>query len=97
MAWLAGPISIVAGWGSTLLLKYVPLGFGKDETAKAVVYGVTFTVGSGLTWATHQKWFTGLWKWWEHNFGQPAEAPAPLANQKVAKELVEQAIKEPKP
>lgn len=76
MAWLAGPISIVSGWGATLVLKYVPLGFGKDETAKAVVYGVTFVVGTGVTWMTHQKWFTGLWKWWDHETADAAVVAA---------------------
>jgi len=79
MAWVAGPISIVAGWGATLVLKYVPLGFGRDATAKAIVYGLTFAVGTGVTWATHQKWFTGLWKWWGHQDAAIAEAEKAIA------------------
>jgi hypothetical protein len=94
MAFAVGPISIFSGWFATLLVNNVglPDHLTKDKTAAWIVTGTTFAIGSGVTWATHQKWFTGLWKWWEHNFGKATPMPAPLVNQKAAAEVVQAVV-----
>jgi hypothetical protein len=69
IVWLAGPISILAGWVATALVTRVgilgDLGLGHDQIAHGIVTAVTFTVGAALTYAAHHKWLTNLPKWWD--------------------------------
>lgn len=70
--WLAGPISILAGWASTLIVQHATnLGVSKDQVASAIVTATTFATGAILTYAAHHKWLTNLPKWWF----APAQAP----------------------
>lgn len=67
--WTAGPIAIVAGWLATLLtshLSFLGKGVsGHSQVAHAIVGGLTFVVGAGVTYAAHHKWLDNLTKWWE--------------------------------
>lgn len=66
--WTAGPIAIIAGWGATLLtshLSFLGKGVtGHSQVAHAIVGGLTFLVGAGVTYAAHHKWLDNLSKWW---------------------------------
>ena len=69
--WLAGPIAIVAGVVATLLTKWFGPKFGSDETAKAIVDGLTFAVGAGVTYLAQSKWMSNLAAWWQVTIPKP--------------------------
>jgi hypothetical protein len=71
--WLAGPIAIVAGVIATLLAKWFGPKFGSDETAKAIVDGITFAVGAGVTYLAHSKWMSNLAAWWNKTIPPPVQ------------------------
>ena len=79
VAWLAGPISILAGYLATQLVAHVSLfnslGITHDQTAKAIVAASTFLVGAGVTYLAHAKWLDNLTKWWAHQGPQAPQAP----------------------
>ena len=81
VAWLAGPISIIAGYLATQLVQHVglfgDLGIGHDQVAKAIVAATTFVVGAGATYLAHAKWMSNLVAWWNHVESLPP-APAPV-------------------
>ena len=69
--WAAGPIAIVAGAVAVWLDNHFGLlgkaGLGQDETAKAIVDGVTFGIGAVVTYMSHAKWMTNLSAWWKQS------------------------------
>ena len=75
--WLAGPIAIIAGAVATLLAKWFGPKFGSDETAKAIVDGLTFITGAGVTYLAHSKWMTNLAKWWTSQQTSQQTTPRP--------------------
>jgi hypothetical protein len=68
VAWLAGPVSIVAGAAAVWLDTHFGLlgkaGLGSDQTAKAINDGLTFAIGAGLTYLGQAKWMSNLGAWW---------------------------------
>lgn len=66
--WAAGPIAIIAGSVAVWLDNHFSLlgkaGLGHDQTAKAIIDGLTFAVGAGLTYLGHSKWLSNLAQWW---------------------------------
>jgi hypothetical protein len=69
VAWLAGPVSIVAGAAAVWLDTHFGLlgkaGLSHDQTAKAINDGLTFVVGAGVTYLGQAKWMTNLGAWWQ--------------------------------
>lgn len=67
--WTAGPIAVVAGWLSTVLVANVgvvgELGLNQNKVASGIVAAVTFVVSTGVTYAAHHKWLSNLPKWWD--------------------------------
>jgi hypothetical protein len=89
--WLAGPVSIIAGYLATQLTTHIGLfgnlGITKDQTARAIVTVGTFSVAALVTYAGHHKWLANLPLWWAHETASPvvsaivAEADAKLPAQ----------------
>lgn len=75
VALAAGPISIIAGYLATQLTTHIGLfgnlGITHDQTARAIVTGVTFAVGALVTYGAHHKWLSNLPAWWG-TFGSEA-------------------------
>lgn len=80
VAWLAGPIAIVAGAVAVWLDNHFGLlgkaGLGHDQTAKAIVDGLTFGVGAILTYLGQSGWVKNLSAWWSSASGQIAAISA---------------------
>lgn len=78
VAFAAGPIAIFAGWAATWLEAHLgvlsTLGLSHDKTASAIVIGLTFLVGTVVTFLGHNKWLSNLTKWWE----QQKPVPPPM-------------------
>jgi hypothetical protein len=98
IAWLAGPIAIVAGSVAVWLDNHFSLlgraGLGSDQTAKAIVDGLTFAVGAGVTYLGQFKWMSNLTAWWNHaqtTAGSPAANPGSnMATEDTPQDVPEQ-------
>jgi hypothetical protein len=91
MAFLAGPIAILAGYGAALAVRYLgPLGglVTKDKLAVALTEAVAFGVGALVTYLGHQKWFENLAHYWDV-FGKDPGAPSPAPTPEPAPQTPE--------
>lgn len=81
IAWLAGPLSIAAGYLATQLTTHVglfgSLGVTKDQTARAIVTVGTFAIGAACTYLAHAKWLSNLTAWWATQQKAAALEPPP--------------------